>query len=485
MTGLGLLLLVMGGAAAPAAPRLTLRLERATFHETLQRLQVFYGWQISATDDAGREGYQAPPNSRRAGFEWKEATVGTVFRDVARAYGETPRMTGADSVLFQPGPLPAVGLAVTREGVEITLRRVEQSERRTQAIGTGSPETTRTVALSMTLRPLEGDPEALFGLDRLRARDDTGTELQPDSPDLQRGFPADPGSLPDEWPVTVRFRGGGARARRLEWVEGEVVLYRAARTYRVELPLPLTNPAQEWSAGAARLLSVSVEKSGNGLLGSYVAAWPRGVVLTASTGKPPGFLQPSARLRSGVLARLSTTFSGVSVDERGEQSARMELAPQALPEEPVALVWDLVVKADPERRIPFRLSQVPLPLAPAESARNPGPGLRNAAPPARATKGSVLLQVLPLQGPRAGELAVGLARKRGGAWGPVRWTTLETDERGGAQLDGVEPGVYQIHLSFRPRDARGNLGPETPLVIPGSPTITVAAGKTARAPAAR
>ena len=104
-----------------------------------------------------------------------------------------------------------------------------------------------------------------------------------------------------------------------------------------------------------------------------------------------------------------------------------------------------------ERRIPFRFTRVPLPLAAGDMVS--GLTLRV---PSRAT----------------GELMVGISAKRGAGWGPIRWERLETDASGAAALE-LPPGRYRIQARFRPRNIRGELGatsglkPTTAAVVAG------------------
>jgi hypothetical protein len=475
-------LALMAGRPVAAAPRLTLKLENVTFHETLLRLQAFYGWQITGADGAGTDPYQDPPGARRAGFNWREASAGRVFRDVARAFQQMPGQTGEATYLFRPGPVSQTGLSIIRNGVEITLRRIEQNEWRSQMAGQSLVEVSRAVSLSLVFRPLDGDPEVLFGLDRLRAQDDLGNEILPPLRGVVPRLPVrEHGSFPDEWPVTLTFPGLAARARRLAWVEGEVVLHRSAETHRAEAPLPLPSSPREWTAGPVRLSAVQVEREGATLRGSYEVSWPKGVEVGSAAASQPGQVAPYARLQGGKLIRLPVAFaapSSGSTAGNGDQSARMELRPRELPGEPVALVWDVEVKSAPEVRVPFRFTGVPLPLDASGSA---APGKDPALSPSLPSRGLLLFQFRPAGGTRTGSLEVGLARQlpKGRGWGTTRWVTLETDERGEGRLDKIEPGTYRLGLRFRPRDAQGNLGSEVPLKL-GSGVIRVVAGKVLR-----
>lgn len=458
---LALLALLIRAAPAAAAPRLTLRLENVTLHETLRQLQAFYGTPIRGTGGEGAADYAERPGAPRSSFQWERAGIGVVLRDVARQFGLRAETHPDGSIALEPRTVAPQGLTLNREGLVISLRRVRQSESRSQSAPAAPVEVKRSVELSLEIHPQEGDPDLLYALENLRARDEAGRDL-PAAPPVRRIAGFQPGGFPDEWSVAASFGGFHPAARLLSSIEGEVVLYREAATHRVEVPVGEVRPGGEWTAGPARLRAPELSAA-EGRPGRFFLAWPREVEIQGGSEGSSAGVSLFARLGDGRLARVPISFGGLSVDEKGEHSALFTLrAP--LPEGVTGWAWDITAHARPERRVPFRFVQVPLPLAEPSAAALARPGI---------------LLSLPAGGQRAGELTIGYSRQQSKGWGPVRWTTLEADERGEALLDGVTPGVYRLQVSFRPRDGRGNLAPSVPLRTP-APACSVPASRAVR-----
>jgi hypothetical protein len=453
-----LLALLAAGLAGPARaqPRLTLRLENVTLPETLQRLSAFYGRRLHAEANVG--------GPTRTTFDWREAGVGVVLRDVSAQFAVTPRPEGEGGLRFAAGRPAEAGLSLTREGVALTVREIRQHEARSRTAGGAPGPAERTVTLALVVRPLDGDPLALHSLEAPRARDSAGGLLQPASPSI-RWTPA-PAAFPDEWPVEVAFTGVAAGARELTAVDLDVVLYRAARTHRLETP-PALEAGREWAVGPAQVRRLEFP-GGRRPEGRFVLVWPRGVEIEGEG--PAAGIRLWARLSQGELREVPLVFGGVEVDERGEHSAEFRLRPVSLPEAPAALVWDVTARAAPDRRVTFRLPALPLPLA----------GPEGGAAPSKLA--ALTLSLPPELGRLGGELAVGLARRGERGWGPVRWTRAEADDDGRARVEGLPPGAYRLQATFRPRNSRGALGPPTSLRAPAvvslaggvNPAITLA-----------
>lgn len=449
---------ILTGLPASAAPRLTLRLENATLEETLGRLRQFYG--VAITAPAGYQGMS------RGSFRWQEAGIGTVLRDVGTQFRLRVRTLADGSFSLEAGASPPAALTATREGVAITLRTVHQREARTQTASSSLEQSALTLTLVLESRLLDGDPEPLYALTNFKARDDRGREFT--APEVRRKPNAGTGFFPDEWRAEAVFTGYTPGARALESVTGEVVLYREAATHRLEIPVETWTDNRERTAGPVRLRSLEVAGTCRRPQGRCFLAWPRGVEVPGTTEGESAGVALFARGRGGGLYRLPVSFGGLSVDETGEHSAQLTFrTPADLPEEPVALVWDLTTRSQPERRIPFRFGRLPLPLAPEG---------------ADTSLASAVLLSLLADLARPGELTVGVSRQQGKGWGPVRWLTVEADARGEARLEGLAPGVYRLRGTFRPRDSRGHLAGAVPLK---PVTLTLPRGGGARASLAR
>jgi hypothetical protein len=458
---LGLLLVLAVASPAWAAPRLTMRLENVTLHETLRQLQAFYGLRITAADGAGTGAYAEPAGAARSSFQWQGAGIGSVLRDVGAQFSQRVTTRADGSLFLQPGTPPEPGLTLNREGVVITLRRVRQSESRFRAASASQSEVRRSLQLSLEIHPTEGDPDLLYGVENLRARDEAGRELPP-AASQRRPSGLAPGGFPDEWPVTASFGGFEPGSRLLSAIQGEVVLYREAATHRVEVPIPDQKPGGEWAAGPARLRLPATEANG---LTHFFLAWPREVEIDGGSAGSSAGVNLLARGRDGRLTRLPISFGGLSVDEHGEHSAEFTLRTPQAAQGSSALVWDITTHSRPERRVPFQFVQVPLPLSDSAGAA--------------AGHSTLLLDVPETVSSQAGQLTVGYARQQGQAWGATRWTTLDTDDRGEALLDGLSPGNYRLQVTFRPRDGRGNLAGAVALKT-AAPSVVIATGKTVR-----
>jgi hypothetical protein len=153
------------------------------------------------------------------------------------------------------------------------------------------------------------------------------------------------------------------------------------------------------------------------------------------------------------------------VDEHGEHSAEFTLRSPQTVESAAWLVWDITAHSRPERRVSFQFVQIPLPLADSASTNAGQSGLLFAVPSAVSSQ--------------AGQLTIGYSRLQGKTWGATRWTTMDTDDRGEALLDGLPPGSYRLQLTFRPRDGRGNLAGSVALKTAAS-GVVIAPGKTPR-----
>src|SRR5262249_32446178 len=127
-------------------------------------------------------------------------------------------------------------------------------------------------------------------------------------------------------------------------------------------------------------------------------------------------------------------------------------------EAPVKLAWDLVERADPEKLLSFRMTDIPLPAPPALTPVPPAPSPQPLPPiagedhPYFERGGGTLVSRVQFGEKAAaeGELSIGLAAKSGAGWSPVRWTRVEVDAQGVARLSDLKPGTYRLMRSYRP-----------------------------------
>ena len=445
-------------APCQAAPRLTLKLQNVTLPEAIQRLRREYGWKLEL-------GASIAPSTKRASFDWRAATVGTVFRQLSAAYGVGARLGERPGLYRFEASQPSGGETQLREGVAVTLRRLRQEEVRTQAIGAAGATVERSLDVLLAVRPLEGDPDVLYGLDRLRGVDDLGNEVRPVMPGfLRRMNESLPGSAPDEWLLRIPLEGTLPQSKRLQSLEGEVLFYRSAKSHRFETPLGEREIAP-LQAGPMRISAISVEQHGALLRGGYAVTWPKEFEVSSSAAAMAGMIAPWGRLADGTLVPIPVSYSAIYADEKGEQSARMVFDPVGVGGPITALVWDVMTKSEPDRRIVFRFERLPLPLAPGSLAS------------VSAATASLVIALKRAGAPAVGEVAIGLSPKRGAGWGPVRWTTTETDDQGSARLEGLSPGTWRVLIRHRPRSEDGTLGPEKAAKLRAGDVVTLTKGK--------
>lgn len=455
------LLLGLTGRPAEAAPRLTLSLEKATLHTTLRALRAHYGWEVTGPQGAGTEGFVEAPGAPQSRFVWKEADGGTVLRSVAEAFRLEVAMPAPDVVRFTAGTAPARGVSYRGKRLMATLQEVIQREKVLQKGAAGTPEVTRSLELRLTLRTPGADSLALADLASLRVVDDRGRTLELEElPNLRlRGEGVS--DLPDERTLTLKLTGFDPAAARLAVVEGKVTLFRTAETHRLEIPREEALKPAKRRAGPLELQVAGFQVSGRNVSGEYRLQWPEGTHLVVGTEPEKATGICFARLPNGRRVDLPGQVIEQSLAPGQPRTVRVRLSPFQLPEEPVAFVWDLPHRARPDGSAEFRFANVPLPFASSLEAPK--------------DTGTLLIRLARSISLREGELSVGVSRRVGQGWGPIRWTSVELSPTGEARLRGVAPAQYRVRLRFRRRDAGGKLGPPTMFKsVPATVAVTAA-----------
>ncbi len=463
------LLLVQPGCPAEAAPRLTLTLESATLHGTLRALRAYYGWELTGPDGAGSVGFKEAPGAPHSRFAWKEADAGTVLRSVAEAFRLQVAMPAPDVVRFTAGAAPARGVSYRGERLITTLHEVIQREKVTQKGAATTPEVTRSLELRLTLRTPGADRLSLSGLESLRAVDDRGRTLELlELPDL-RSRSEGASDLPDERTLPLKLAGFDPAATRLVTLDGKLTLFRTTETHRIEIPSAEVLKAVTRKAGPLELQVSGLQVNDRSVSGEYRLQWPDGSEIVMGTAAERATGICFARLPSGRRMDLPGQVVEQSFTPGQPRTARVRLAPLQLPEEPVAFVWELPLRARPDVSADFRFANVPLPLAAERDVPK--------------DTGKLLIRLARSISLREGELSVGLARRVGKGWGPIRWTSVELDPLGEVRMRGVAPAEYRVRLRFRRRDASGKLG--TPTMLKSTPaTVAVTAARESRIQAA-
>src|SRR5262249_19207774 len=64
------------------------------------------------------------------------------------------------------------------------------------------------------------------------------------------------GTFPDEWTAEISFPGPHSRARKLRWVEGDLMVYRVCRRHHVDFRLPAADAdlGRQGGVAAVRLM---------------------------------------------------------------------------------------------------------------------------------------------------------------------------------------------------------------------------------------
>jgi hypothetical protein len=451
-----LLLILTAIPAAPlrAEPRFTAQIPRASLAEVLDRLSGYYGRLMTAAPGAGE--------GRRATVDWRDATLGTVTREVAEAFQVTPVTAPDGSIRFRPGTAPRPGVTQTASGVVVTLVEVSRREVRAKSEGAGTTEASRFVRFRLRVRSEDGEPAILLSVQGVRAADGAGRELIPadEKAAAARTPAAESERFPDEVEVDAASSLPDAEVTRIERLEGEVALSRSVSNHRLEFPWQERAEAGG-SAGAIQLKLLDARYVLSTFHGRAALTVPRGAVFRAdwSAGSPDA--RPYLRDREGRLHPVRIASAGTVLEPDGSTTYEIDLAPASLPSEPVAVVWDLTVRSPEMQVVPFRFNQVPLPT------------LSDQPVAASNRTGGTLL--LSLRGIAAGaEVAVGLSRQEGRAWGPVRWTTHRVDAGGRIRLDRLAPGSYRVIAQHSPGGSnryRLRQKDAAPLVIQAGRTV--------------
>lgn len=439
---LAVLALLLCASAAQALPRVTLKVEDATLHDVLRQVRNQTGWTLIGPNTEGEEGYRPPPTAGRARFAWTDAGLGRVCREVGQAYGLRPVHQGGNLVLFRAEPFPAAPPpgSFTRGGAVFTPGKVSQDQR--EVVAPGKPQPPRPFLLPLTVRAPDGDPDTLYSLDNLRALDNLGREIILPRPAVVWDGAIATGGPPDEWRPVLDLGVLDSRIRKLTLLDGELVLFRHVRTERVEMPLSSSTPYTRKLPDVDLTVSHVQAAGPQSYIVHFQAAWAADTVVSTAHGSP-FWPYPGVRLQSGKIVRWRPrSLSRSTSAER--QIAAMEGTCDGIPTDPpVALVWDFLIKSSPDRRVAFRLQNI---------------AIRGDAGVALAAGMGGISSTVHGEGdrPGGGLVALGLARKAGAGWGPVRWHLRETDDAGAVVLENVEPGEYRVFRTFNPRNPHGD-----------------------------
>lgn len=503
-----LLALGLGAPVQAANPKITLSLQNVTASEAVRKLAEAAGVSVSL-HDAARAGAGRNGAPETASFQWKDVTFANALRELARQFMLQPNRSGSGYTLYRsfqapPGP-PAkrVGL-VEKGGVRLYARSVGMSDYRRKDFINGNDSGGGNMTLDLMAELGDGDAETIAGIANVRARDDQGNLLgNPNAQPFYGGYSG--GVYPDEWTGSVNIPAPHPRAKKLAWLEGDLMGYRSVKTFKVEIPLPITEKYVRKDAGDV-ILVVSryqaTREAGDddvieGLPAQPGGARADGARMRIRVYTPQGQARVGPRQGGGtwniqpvLVGASGNTYTASRTHSTGWGDGQYSVNDSTYSfgngtDTPVKLVWELAERSQPVKLFSFRMTDIPLPdiTLPAP----PRPGVQPVVPagpqqdhPFYEKGGATLVSPVLLEdkAPVQGTVQLGLSARVGTGWGPVRWLDLDIEE-GAAKLEGLKPGTYRLHRKFRPADGeaapRGGAWANTEVVI------TAVAGKELKA----
>jgi hypothetical protein len=520
-----LAVVVLSRPAAADNPRVSLKVENATCAEAAAALGKAAGIPVEIYRPPQREGAPAPKPipalKEKASFDWSNVRFAQALRQlcgryelVARGYRGVYQLYPGGAGLPASMPEKPVGL-VTRNGLRLFARGIQIYENQSRSVNfAGGPANDwGSASMSFSLSAIfdDGDAATIAGLENVVAADDLGN-FMPARPQFQEYYSdfGGPSSYPDEWSGGANFDVPPPNARKLAWLEGDLMVYRTIRPVRAEVPLPLREKVVRQEVGELTFV-LSRYRSGTEEMGEEddtvvlpdqnigPMPEPSGPRLRMQSMVPRGSRTRGRTPGSGTLPYAVGESGKIYWPEPGENTGRgngqvviwdYTLLFRNVPEPLVKLVWDLVEKDNPVRLCSFRMTDIPLPPAPRPAARPAGTRpVQPARPPAPGgdrpyfeREGGVLVSQVRLGERPAGEgtLSLGLAAKVDGEWSSIRWTDVEVSKEGMARLEALKPGTYRLLRRYRPKEA-----------APGSPAgrwqngevqVELTAGKETTAP---
>lgn len=465
------LVALIAAPVSAANPKLSLRLEQVTCRQAVDALAKATGLPVELREIPGRP--DAPPDlegarlSKRANFDWTNTRLAKALRDLCREYDlVVNRFSGAYTLMPSPVAPPAPGPKprglVEKDGVRIYPSSLSvSSDRSINFEREGEPRQTTHLSLGLRVEWPDGDPETIAGFDNVVARDDLGNvlEYQRRPSAMEFGGFDFGGRFPDEWSGNVGLQDPHPRARKLQWIEGELLVYKVYRPFTLEVPISEKSNTGIVRAGQtqAEILGVDSNPPGGG-----------GPVVRARLFLPRSentFSSLNGRMFAPTLVGASgkTYFSrgGGSNGNGGTEGTTftLNLTYPRLDEPIVKAVFSLVEKGEPQKLLSFRMTDIAFPpdgvFVPRRQAQQPVRPMAAPKPerPFYEAGGGTLVLRTEIIGKAAGEggLSVGLAPKVGADAGAVRWQEAEVDKEGVARLRDVKPGVYRLLRVYRPK----------------------------------
>jgi hypothetical protein len=334
--------------------------------------------------------------------------------------------------------------------LRLFVDRMTISEVRTLQFRTGESSANQTFTIELVAEgPTDEAVEAIFGFDTaVEAMDDTGRRLVSEVRNLNTGqgsrYPN-----PDQWRQYLSLPPPHPRAKKLAYLTGELLLYRRVKPARLEIPLPLAQKPFSAEVGGVRVTVLEAVPRG----GDFVAR----VTLAPAAGATGMGEEAQLQLRPLLVTasgRRYRTSQVTAAPAGGDPTVSQQQVRFAHVREAAAkLVYDVTVKSMPDRRVRYRITDIPLPplvaAQPAPAAGGPAAGPAGAAegiPFYHAGGGTLVVRI---QGAPAGAaVSLGLARQEGAAWSGWRWAETNLGLDGTVRLGPLRPGTYRARYTL-------------------------------------
>ena len=481
-----LVLCAVTPAAAANNPRIKLKLQRATPAEAAAALSRVSGEKVEyQPPDRPMDKPVADPDGavpERADFDWNDLSFARALRQVSDRFNlAVARDWPGRGYLLQtrgpnPRPKPSEKFPgfVETKGYRFWVTQLSMESRRNANFRDDQPQmgagATGRLQLQILTELPEGDVEPVVGLGNVTARDDTGNLLL-----MEVLFPAGyrlprrGNAFPDIWDESVHLSAPHPRAKRLVWVEGDLIAHTANQDRALMVPIPVPAEPASRQLGEATVENLKLERRATGTEIRLTYSVPRGdgpliartdleLALVGASGKQydsrGGGAQGSTREGRTIWDMTYTIDTGKDpvtqlILKRTERSKPVTIAHFRMQNIPLP----------PEGIFIARPNRQPLPQQLGPAGRAPAPEPEPA--PFREAGGAVLVsRVLIGRKPAPlGSLSLGLRRKEGGEWGAIRWQELEIPTGGTIRLPDLQPGNYQVFRLYGPKERLNLPGP--------------------------
>lgn len=417
------------GLPAPRAQRLTVQLKDATVLQAVFYLfrQTGYQFQLRVPEEL---------TMVHRDLDLHDVTLARGVAEIEAAFG--CEFQSKDSQGF------LVVAARKRETPETVV-----GEFRARVLPPELNEGVRTVDVTLVFVPADADrTEAIAGLaEGTRATD---SFHRPVSISGGHGIQTTVAARPrlTEYHQHLTLLPRDARAPRLRSLDGTLILFRKVTPLKVELPLGGETPPPATPAPGVEVRLTRFSSTADGYQAQTRLEWAeeRTVIGAGISRTPTAYLIDSTgrTYRDPAISTRRTRVGGGRATR--EQTFKFE----GVAGKPVKLVYDLLLKEDPTLKVPFHLTDIPLPADNLGAQKNPFYDAMGA---------SLAFTVEDRDG-RAmeGVVSLRLERKSVDGWSGPRWMEVVSAVDGKVRVEHLQPGTYRITRGFRQDPAHAALG---------------------------